>query len=149
MSEGRSEEHTSELQSQSNLVCRLLLEKKKKYMKRQSIFFRNRLLVGTQRGSLSTSASFIDVGATTLVLESILAIDMSTAVSEPLHPNAYQAGSVRQVDCNWTLVLAACHNRECSIEMVDDDSLLPHFAPHTPLHYYGHRPATHHFFFFF
>src|SRR2546430_7263621 len=30
----RSEEHTSELQSQSNLVCRLLLEKKKK----QTIF---------------------------------------------------------------------------------------------------------------
>src|SRR2546427_8999809 len=30
----RSEEHTSELQSQSNLVCRLLLEKKKK--KRQT-----------------------------------------------------------------------------------------------------------------
>src|SRR2546427_8689940 len=28
--EARSEEHTSELQSQSNLVCRLLLEKKKK-----------------------------------------------------------------------------------------------------------------------
>src|SRR2546427_6086028 len=31
----RSEEHTSELQSQSNLVCRLLLEKKKK-QKRQA-----------------------------------------------------------------------------------------------------------------
>src|SRR2546430_7741139 len=31
----RSEEHTSELQSQSNLVCRLLLEKKKKH--KQSI----------------------------------------------------------------------------------------------------------------
>src|SRR5688572_32221650 len=29
----RSEEHTSELQSQSNLVCRLLLEKKKKKRK--------------------------------------------------------------------------------------------------------------------
>src|SRR2546427_3398777 len=29
----RSEEHTSELQSQSNLVCRLLLEKKNKYNK--------------------------------------------------------------------------------------------------------------------
>src|SRR2546430_7497788 len=29
----RSEEHTSELQSQSNLVCRLLLEKKKKISK--------------------------------------------------------------------------------------------------------------------
>src|SRR2546430_10912712 len=32
--EARSEEHTSELQSQSNLVCRLLLEKKKKIMMR-------------------------------------------------------------------------------------------------------------------
>src|SRR2546430_7537689 len=30
VSGARSEEHTSELQSQSNLVCRLLLEKKKK-----------------------------------------------------------------------------------------------------------------------
>src|SRR2546430_6868566 len=30
----RSEEHTSELQSQSNLVCRLLLEKKKKLKER-------------------------------------------------------------------------------------------------------------------
>src|SRR2546430_6657424 len=32
--ERRSEEHTSELQSQSNLVCRLLLEKKKKKKRR-------------------------------------------------------------------------------------------------------------------
>src|SRR5438270_2314988 len=32
-SDSRSEEHTSELQSQSNLVCRLLLEKKKKIKK--------------------------------------------------------------------------------------------------------------------
>src|SRR6266480_148007 len=31
---GRSEEHTSELQSHVNLVCRLLLEKKKKNMNR-------------------------------------------------------------------------------------------------------------------
>src|SRR2546430_9285041 len=30
----RSEEHTSELQSQSNLVCRLLLEKKKQNLQR-------------------------------------------------------------------------------------------------------------------
>src|SRR2546430_7642991 len=30
LADDRSEEHTSELQSQSNLVCRLLLEKKKK-----------------------------------------------------------------------------------------------------------------------
>src|SRR2546430_10419336 len=35
----RSEEHTSELQSQSNLVCRLLLEKKKK--KRNKISKKN------------------------------------------------------------------------------------------------------------
>src|SRR2546427_2521350 len=32
----RSEEHTSELQSQSNLVCRLLLEKKKNIKKRNN-----------------------------------------------------------------------------------------------------------------
>src|SRR5688572_30878947 len=34
---GRSEEHTSELQSQSNLVCRLLLEKKKKKKKTKDV----------------------------------------------------------------------------------------------------------------
>src|SRR5256886_7413858 len=33
----RSEEHTSELQSQSNLVCRLLLEKKKTVTKRKRV----------------------------------------------------------------------------------------------------------------
>src|SRR2546430_4182329 len=34
----RSEEHTSELQSQSNLVCRLLLEKKKNVYSRSACF---------------------------------------------------------------------------------------------------------------
>src|SRR2546430_9226190 len=34
----RSEEHTSELQSQSNLVCRLLLEKKKKKLQKSIPF---------------------------------------------------------------------------------------------------------------
>src|SRR5438270_3907332 len=34
--ETRSEEHTSELQSQSNLVCRLLLEKKKRNIQNNS-----------------------------------------------------------------------------------------------------------------
>src|SRR2546430_2987151 len=34
----RSEEHTSELQSQSNLVCRLLLEKKKKETYRRQTY---------------------------------------------------------------------------------------------------------------
>src|SRR5205085_12069519 len=37
-SSARSEEHTSELQSQSNLVCRLLLEKKKKKINDQLLF---------------------------------------------------------------------------------------------------------------
>src|SRR2546430_12244609 len=36
VSDARSEEHTSELQSQSNLVCRLLLEKKKKIMQKRT-----------------------------------------------------------------------------------------------------------------
>src|SRR5438034_11506380 len=35
--EGRSEEHTSELQSHSDLVCRLLLEKKKKTKKNKKL----------------------------------------------------------------------------------------------------------------
>src|SRR5256885_3805935 len=37
VSVGRSEEHTSELQSPCNLVCRLLLEKKKNTQKQHSI----------------------------------------------------------------------------------------------------------------
>src|SRR2546430_9071548 len=35
LNQKRSEEHTSELQSQSNLVCRLLLEKKKSHLQRE------------------------------------------------------------------------------------------------------------------
>src|SRR6266567_8266064 len=38
----RSEEHTSELQSQSNLVCRLLLEKKKKKKKNLYLIKKNK-----------------------------------------------------------------------------------------------------------
>src|SRR5256885_6050691 len=41
MEDKRSEEHTSELQSPCNLVCRLLLEKKKSYLPRDG----NRLLL--------------------------------------------------------------------------------------------------------
>src|SRR2546430_4830892 len=46
---GRSEEHTSELQSQSNLVCRLLLEKKNEIA---TYFFAHRCpqLLGQNRG---------------------------------------------------------------------------------------------------
>src|SRR6266567_7938797 len=42
----RSEEHTSELQSQSNLVCRLLLEKKKTKQKTNTI--EKHIIVQTQ-----------------------------------------------------------------------------------------------------
>src|SRR2546430_12798946 len=38
----RSEEHTSELQSQSNLVCRLLLEKKKRDIHKRSALYHRR-----------------------------------------------------------------------------------------------------------
>src|SRR2546426_2990498 len=43
----RSEEHTSELQSPCNLVCRLLLEKKKKRMRETSGNMRDCLLLST------------------------------------------------------------------------------------------------------
>src|SRR2546427_4596076 len=43
----RSEEHTSELQSQSNLVCRLLLEKKKKKEKRRKTSLRQEIKPST------------------------------------------------------------------------------------------------------
>src|SRR5688572_31983847 len=44
----RSEEHTSELQSQSNLVCRLLLEKKKKKKKKSHIIEKTQINTSTQ-----------------------------------------------------------------------------------------------------
>src|SRR2546430_7167001 len=49
ISSSRSEEHTSELQSQSNLVCRLLLEKKKKTIHIDADFSDN---LGTTRLTL-------------------------------------------------------------------------------------------------
>src|SRR5690554_7383940 len=39
---GRSEEHTSELQSRPHLVCRLLLEKKKKKKKKKLLYIKNK-----------------------------------------------------------------------------------------------------------
>src|SRR5688572_31079335 len=49
----RSEEHTSELQSQSNLVCRLLLEKKKKMKKslQRSVQYRSLCVLYRMRNS--------------------------------------------------------------------------------------------------
>src|SRR2546430_13703551 len=48
----RSEEHTSELQSQSNLVCRLLLEKKKKKKKKL-----NKLLTVSSKNTLTATST--------------------------------------------------------------------------------------------
>src|SRR2546430_5097757 len=45
----RSEEHTSELQSQSNLVCRLLLEKKKKINSDKDVSKNNRASIDILR----------------------------------------------------------------------------------------------------
>src|SRR2546430_8893365 len=53
--DGRSEEHTSELQSQSNLVCRLLLEKKKK----QQLDHEISLLGNSCKSSSQLSSIFI------------------------------------------------------------------------------------------
>src|SRR2546428_2781654 len=49
----RSEEHTSELQSRSDLVCRLLLEKKKKKNK-TTYDYRHKPLIASQRGRSPT-----------------------------------------------------------------------------------------------
>src|SRR2546427_9529419 len=53
-SELRSEEHTSELQSQSNLVCRLLLEKKKKINNDKHIFTRKLIdIIASEHNAMS------------------------------------------------------------------------------------------------
>src|SRR5256885_5484409 len=45
LAEDRSEEHTSELQSPCNLVCRLLLEKKKKKLLYNSMYVRLHIIM--------------------------------------------------------------------------------------------------------
>src|SRR5688572_32063888 len=52
----RSEEHTSELQSQSNLVCRLLLEKKKKKTKKQKKKTHKRTNISNRNYYISTKS---------------------------------------------------------------------------------------------
>src|SRR2546430_12913024 len=51
----RSEEHTSELQSQSNLVCRLLLEKKKKTLR--GIFPTPTYMAATDKSTITSNMS--------------------------------------------------------------------------------------------
>src|SRR2546430_9608367 len=55
----RSEEHTSELQSQSNLVCRLLLEKKKKNINHASPFDRQPVVFTAVLWTLKVSARHV------------------------------------------------------------------------------------------
>src|SRR2546426_2670687 len=56
--EWRSEEHTSELQSPCNLVCRLLLEKKKTRQRRQSVYSGYPMALGSvQEGRLAYNRS--------------------------------------------------------------------------------------------
>src|SRR3989475_6135476 len=49
----RSEEHTSELQSQSNLVCRLLLEKKKNSAKKSGMVNNSSSVNSQERNGLN------------------------------------------------------------------------------------------------
>src|SRR5437870_6945936 len=53
--QGRSEEHTSELQSRGHLVCRLLLEKKKKKKKKQNISIPHQKKQRTSKGHCMSS----------------------------------------------------------------------------------------------
>src|SRR2546427_1971173 len=50
----RSEEHTSELQSQSNLVCRLLLEKKKNFIRLVAFVLRLHVQPNTHHDGTTT-----------------------------------------------------------------------------------------------
>src|SRR2546430_5295587 len=59
--QNRSEEHTSELQSQSNLVCRLLLEKKKLIIRLDGLLGRDREIVSAHLAIGSdVPPSFVD-----------------------------------------------------------------------------------------
>src|SRR2546430_9941202 len=66
---GRSEEHTSELQSQSNLVCRLLLEKKKTVCNNLSRVDSNHRF---SPNTFTTSTSYGSIAATRTVSSSTL-----------------------------------------------------------------------------
>src|SRR5258705_4401654 len=69
---GRSEEHTSELQSLRHLVCRLLLEKKKTVATRRRAIYHSRPMLPSQPPqrllSSRTSCSYIVIGTATSVV---------------------------------------------------------------------------------
>src|SRR6202040_3942807 len=57
----RSEEHTSELQSRRDLVCRLLLEKKARFQRIGPIFRRNQLATRRQKTCPEDSRAILDI----------------------------------------------------------------------------------------
>src|SRR5256886_3325639 len=83
----RSEEHTSELQSQSNLVCRLLLEKKKK----QDMTHESRNISDTPIFPIgpSTDKRQIAVGSKDTT-------DISTRIGQPIPVPAWLAAARQQ-----------------------------------------------------
>src|SRR5688572_31904846 len=79
----RSEEHTSELQSQSNLVCRLLLEKKNTAWVRTSLvttqgagLHRCRFSHGESLNGAGVVVGLLSVGFTVLLLYSLTFVDL-------------------------------------------------------------------------
>src|SRR2546430_9553712 len=79
----RSEEHTSELQSQSNLVCRLLLEKKKNdHVCGWTPMSNTARILGDHRPSLTTTPS-ATAAVSTLTASSLIRI-ATNVLSHPL-----------------------------------------------------------------
>src|SRR6266699_2609792 len=64
----RSEEHTSELQSRPHLVCRLLLEKKKKAKQRQEELMK----VATEKAFLDEITLFLPVKRVSIIRDTVL-----------------------------------------------------------------------------
>src|SRR5256886_11318138 len=78
----RSEEHTSELQSQSNLVCRLLLEKKKKAILLKSVTILIVQFVRETDVGMVTNSSGIVVFAITAVRIATISLPSGTLSEE-------------------------------------------------------------------
>src|SRR5687768_3256919 len=81
---GRSEEHTSELQSRLHLVCRLLLEKKKTKSQRTSVFF-----VSSRWRSISACTPPTD--AASLLTSSTLAPTPACACRSSVRPTRLES----------------------------------------------------------
>src|SRR5256885_3013442 len=79
----RSEEHTSELQSPCNLVCRLLLEKKKK-TKRLTCNMKTRTSTFRQMQVVATSSAIVLTTSRKRLFDTAVSVH-KTASAGPLH----------------------------------------------------------------